>query len=81
VDAGAERREFGCFVGLLTRRSFLRRVSAVCWANGVDWEWELRRDGVVRKVVITLHGPARRLDAVERELRDLVELFYIGGGS
>jgi len=59
-------REVGMFVGRLVRREFLNGVARICWEHDVEWEWDLERDLVLRKVVVTLHGPFARVEAAER---------------
>jgi hypothetical protein len=58
-------REVGAFVGRLVQREFLDGVADICEEQEVQWEWEPTREWLMRKLVITLQGPADRVECAE----------------
>jgi hypothetical protein len=61
--------ELGLFVGRVVRNEFLRGVAKICFKHGVEWEWDLERELLMRKVVLTLSGPGIHVVAAEHDIR------------
>jgi hypothetical protein len=74
-------REVGLFVGRLVRAEFLEGVAGICSEQGVEWEWDLRREWLMRKVLLTLRGPVDRVTRAEGDIRAWAARFHDASGG
>ena len=66
----------------LTRRSFLRGVSSICRATGVDCDIAIDKRGILyKKVVITLRGRPAAVHKATEDIRAWSSAFSIGAGD
>ena len=60
--------DFEFIVGRLVQREFLDGVGSLCEATGARWEWQVKRSGVTRTIVVTISGPSRVVDQTAAQL-------------
>jgi hypothetical protein len=61
-------REFEFIVGRLVQTEFLDGVGSLCGSTGARWEWHVKRNGLARRIVVTLSGPAYVVDETATRL-------------